>query len=214
MKKLLNIMFLLLLSASLLAQENEQKLIQFVGKIFSDKGEPMPYVNVVNRSKNLIASSNFEGIFNIIAGEGDQIEISFVGYKTQHYQIPSGLEGNKYSVVIKMYSDTVVLPQTTVLPWPSIRDFPDAFMGLDMENEKDRLEQSASGFYRLDHKVEPVKASPINNPTSAIYQAVQKNKAKNNKGNLSPDMQRSMIKDFFKEGFEAVPDSIFQQYHD
>ncbi|WP_405205280.1 SusC/RagA family TonB-linked outer membrane protein [Aquimarina sp. LLG6339-5] len=60
------------------AQENT-----VTGKTVNSKnGEPLPFVNIINKAKNTGTTSDFDGVFSIVVENGETLEFSSVGFKT------------------------------------------------------------------------------------------------------------------------------------
>ncbi|WP_299441479.1 TonB-dependent receptor [uncultured Aquimarina sp.] len=73
------LLYLFIITTQLcVAQENT-----VTGKtVNSNSGEPLPFVNIINKSNNSGATSDFDGLFSLIAEKGETLEFSSVGFKT------------------------------------------------------------------------------------------------------------------------------------
>ncbi|MEZ5147564.1 MAG: hypothetical protein R2759_10925 [Bacteroidales bacterium] len=58
-----------------------------------------------------------------------------MGYKRAEFVIPDTIHGDRYSLIQVMSSDTIVLPQTVIYPWPSREEFVDAFLNFDVPDD-------------------------------------------------------------------------------
>jgi len=56
--------------------------------------------------------------FSIVVMKGDVVEFTSIGYKPKLYTIPRDLEGNQWSLLQLMVTDTVYLPATIISPAP------------------------------------------------------------------------------------------------
>jgi hypothetical protein len=50
--------------------------------------------------------------------KGDQVEFTSIGYKPKLVNIPRDLEGNQFSMIQLMVTDTQYLPATIIRPRP------------------------------------------------------------------------------------------------
>lgn len=132
MHKFLFLLFLVI-SIRVSSQVNSEKLIQFTGIVMtSDSLIGIPFVNIYEKSTLRGTSTNIKGFFSFVAQEGDTIMFSAVGYKEDSYVIPTGLKDNRYSVIQLLTSDTVFLAETIIYPWPTPKDFKEAFLAYDV----------------------------------------------------------------------------------
>jgi len=128
------------------AQENKDNLIQFSGIIVTgDSLKPVPYVNIIIENTHRGTTSDFFGYFSFVAKEKDTILFSSVGFKKNRFIIPDSLSTNRYSLIQVLLTDTVLLTETYIYPWPTKEQFRMAFMNLnipddDMERAKKNLE--------------------------------------------------------------------------
>jgi hypothetical protein len=187
------------------AQDTTQHYIQFMGQVNDESNLPLPGVIIKNTTRSGIAISANNGQFVMVVALGDVISFSFTGFKPQKINIPTTLDNTKYIKSIILTNDTILLKGSTVHAYPSLdkvfnEPFPDTKVGDGAE-------------IKMDHAPIIKPPNPITSPISAIANAVQRKKMKNSKGGLSAYNQSLMLKDFYKEGGTAVPDSIIQQYH-
>lgn len=112
-------------------QSPEKKLVQFSGIIHNtDTNIVVPYVTLTNLSfQKELFNANHQGFFSFVAHEGDTIQLSAVGYRTEKLVIPRSAN-NKVTVNLSMKPQIVDLPVVTVYPWASIDEFNYAFMNL------------------------------------------------------------------------------------
>jgi hypothetical protein len=130
------------------AQESQKNLIQFSGVVVTaDSLKPIPYVNVIIHNTWRGTVTDYFGFFSFVARMKDTIEFSSLGYKKSTFIIPDTLKSNRYSLIQMMFSDTVMLQEAVIYPWPTKEQFKDAFMNLripddDYERARKNLEQS------------------------------------------------------------------------
>jgi hypothetical protein len=68
---------------------------------------------------------------------GDSVIISAVGFKKRFFVMPD-MPDEGYSVVIELNADTTLLPVVEVHPYPTEELFKQAFLALELPDEKDR----------------------------------------------------------------------------
>lgn len=129
------IVFLITLRPSV-AQESEDKLVQFSGIVVTaDSLNPVPYTNIVIKNTRRGTVADYYGYFSFVAFKTDTILFSAVGFKKGIYTIPDTLNGNQYSMIQVMSSDTVMLTQTVIYPWPTREKFKEAFLKLNVPDD-------------------------------------------------------------------------------
>jgi hypothetical protein len=118
------------------AQKDEKKIIQFSGVIYDlDSNTVVPYVNINNLTRNQTFSSNYKGYFSFVAYEGDSLVFSSVGYKKMEIDIPQSLEENKFTIILKLKADNIMLPMVRVFPWASTDEFKKDFLTMKFADD-------------------------------------------------------------------------------
>ena len=132
MRKIL-IIFLFSISLSSFAQD---KSVQLTGILVStDSLLTIPFSNVLIKNKQKGTISDFYGYFSLVAGKGDTIIFSCLGYKKTKFIIPENTEENFITVVQKLETDTILLKETKVYPWPSRDQFKQVFLTVDIPDD-------------------------------------------------------------------------------
>tara|TARA_B110000116_G_scaffold21622_1_gene16864 strand:- start:955 stop:1575 length:621 start_codon:yes stop_codon:yes gene_type:complete len=132
MRKIL-IIFLFSISLSSFAQD---KSVQLTGILVStDSLLTIPFSNVLIKNKQKGTISDFYGYFSLVAGKGDTIVFSCLGYKKTKFIIPENTEENFITVVQKLETDTILLKETKVYPWPSRDQFKQVFLTVDIPDD-------------------------------------------------------------------------------
>jgi len=132
MRKIL-IIFLFSVSLSSFAQD---KSVQLTGILVStDSLLTIPFSNVLIKNKQKGTISDFYGYFSLVAGKGDTIVFSCLGYKKTKFIIPENTEENFITVVQKLETDTILLKETKVYPWPSRDQFKQVFLTVDIPDD-------------------------------------------------------------------------------
>lgn len=126
----------LLIFKALIAQEIEEDLIQFTGIVVTaDSLKPVPYTNIVVKNTWRGTIADYYGYFSFVAFRSDTILFSTVGFKNGVYSIPDTISENRYSMIQVMASDTIMLTQTIIYPWPSREKFKEAFLNFDVPDD-------------------------------------------------------------------------------
>lgn len=115
-------------------------LVQFSGVVITgDSLKPIPYTNIRVDGSNYGTVSNYDGFFSFVAHRGDRILFTAVGYRDSYYQIPDTLSQNRYSLFQMMETDTILLAETVIYPWPTVEDLEFAIVQHRVpENDYDR----------------------------------------------------------------------------
>lgn len=136
--KLSALLFLLFLSTfyfSINAQNNDD-YIQFSGIVVSeDSLQPVPYCSIIDKVTRRGTTSDYFGYYSFVAGKGDTVIFSSIGYKKNEFIIPDTLTSNKYSLIQVLYSDTIMLKTAVIYPWPSKEQFAKAFVETKIPND-------------------------------------------------------------------------------
>ena len=130
------IVILVLLLASKADAQRVNDLVQFSGVVVTaDSLRPVPFatISVANTGKG--TSSDYLGFFSIVVHKNDLISFSAVGYRSGLFRIPDTLSENRYSMIQVMSSDTIMLTETVIYPWPSKEQFRHAFLTLRIPDD-------------------------------------------------------------------------------
>lgn len=124
--------FLLLfifLPCELPAQEKDEDLVQFSGLVLTgDSLKPVPFTHIRIPNRRRATSSDYNGFFSFVAHKGDTLLFTALGFKDGKYVIPDTITTRRYSMVQMMTTDTVLLTETVIYPWPSREQFREAFI--------------------------------------------------------------------------------------
>lgn len=141
MKKFAILSFLLtgFLTKSGKAQQStvNDTIVQLYGVVMTaDSLRGLPAVAIKIRNQNRGTYSNDQGVFSIVVNKGDIIDFSSIGFKSKAIPIPRDIEGNRYSVIQLMVTDTVYLPATIIKARPSREQFEREFVNTDVPADK------------------------------------------------------------------------------
>jgi len=151
-RKFILIIFALTCISQAYTQESDDEddgLVQFSGIIVNaDSIQPIPFTHIIDITTNKGTMADFYGYFSFVARKNDTIIFSAMGYKKSEYIIPDTVSYKRYSLIQVMTSDTIMLPQTVIYPWPSREQFAEAFLTLDVpdddfERAKKNMDQAA-----------------------------------------------------------------------
>lgn len=147
-----SILRILLLSVLLIgtqaahAQTEEKELVQVTGVVMGvDSMTSVFYCNIGIIGSRRGTISDLDGYFSMIVEKGDTIGFSAVGYLPAALIVPADLEGDTYSVIHLMETDTIMLPESVIYPWPSPEEFEYKFMALELEDDYHTQFQKAIG---------------------------------------------------------------------
>ena len=127
----------LFVGGKLMAQ-SDTSLVQFSGLILTEEeGQlvPLPFANVTIKGTTRGTYANLDGFFSIVAGKGDIVMFSMVGFKTVEYELPRNLKDTRYYMIHLMVEDTLMLPVTMIYPWPSKEHFRIEFLEMNVTDD-------------------------------------------------------------------------------
>lgn len=114
----------------------KDSVVQLYGVVMTaDSLAGIPSVSVVVKGQNRGTFTNEEGVFSIVVMKGDQIEFTSIGYKAKLTDIPTNLEGNQYSIIQLMVTDTQYLPVTIIKPKPTREQFERDFIRVKIPDD-------------------------------------------------------------------------------
>jgi hypothetical protein len=137
LKFLISILLILLIPFKcVISQVDEDELVQFTGIVVTaDSLIPVPYTNISIKNTWRGAIADYYGYFSFVAFKSDTVIFSAVGFKKGVFTIPDTITANRYSLIQVMASDTIMLTQTVIYPWPSKENFKDAFLKFDVPDD-------------------------------------------------------------------------------
>jgi len=131
--------FSLSLSNFVIAQNTDldaDSLVQFSGVVVtSDSLRPVPFTHILVKNSRRGTVCDHLGYFSFVAHKSDTVLFSAVGYRRSFYPIPDTISGKRYSLIHAMTSDTLLLSETVIYPWPSREQFKEAFIKLDVPDD-------------------------------------------------------------------------------
>src|SRR6476661_3705491 len=114
-------------------EQLKDSVVQLYGVVMTaDSLMGIPSVSIVIKGQNRGTYTNEQGVFSIVVMKGDQIEFSSIGYKSKLVDVPRDIEGNQYSMIQLMVTDTVYLPATIIRPRPTKEQFERDFVNTNI----------------------------------------------------------------------------------
>jgi len=130
---LLLLAFLLPVAASAQFEKLKDSVVQLFGVVMTaDSLQGIPSVSVVVKGQSRGTFTNEQGVFSIVVMKGDQIEFSSIGYKSKLVDVPRDIEGNQYSMIQLLVTDTVYLPATIIRARPTKEQFERDFVNTNI----------------------------------------------------------------------------------
>jgi TonB-linked SusC/RagA family outer membrane protein len=128
-----------------LAQNVQQKTVK--GTVLDENGEPMIGVSVVAKGTTNGTVTDFDGNFSLPMGGAKQIEVSYIGYKTQLLTATAG------EMVVKLQPDNKLLDEVVVIGYGAVkkRDLTGAVVSV--KSDDITLNPSANPMQALQGKV-------------------------------------------------------------
>ena len=115
----------------------KDSVVQLYGVVMTaDSLQGLPSVSIMLQGQNRGTFSNDGGVFSIVVMKGDKVEFSSVGYKSKVVEIPRNLEGNQYSLIQLLVTDTQYLPMTIFRPRPTREQFERDFVNTQVPDDK------------------------------------------------------------------------------
>ena len=115
----------------------KDSVIQFYGVVMTaDSLQALPSVSVSVKGRNQGTITSGQGVFSIPLLKGDVIEFTCVGFKPKTVTIPTNIEGNQYSIIQLMVTDTVYLAATIIKPRPSREQFERDFVNTKFPDDE------------------------------------------------------------------------------
>lgn len=111
--------------------QQQKRVIQLSGIVMDTVSGPIPGVHVYIPKAGRGVTTNAVGFFSLPVLVGDSIVISSVGYKRQHYIVPTS--SNEYStIIVPMVEDITYLKEIVIVPYPTEEVFKEAVLALNL----------------------------------------------------------------------------------
>lgn len=114
----------------------KDSVVQLYGVVMTaDSLQALPSVSVMVKGQYRGTVTNNQGVFSIAVLKGDVIEFTSVGFKPKMVEVPRNLEGNQFSVIQLMVTDTVYLAATIIKPRPTREQFERDFVNTNIPDD-------------------------------------------------------------------------------
>ncbi|MGB4848843.1 MAG: carboxypeptidase-like regulatory domain-containing protein [Saprospiraceae bacterium] len=137
---LIAIFFSLFSTQSIKAQTRMDSVhvAQISGKVISAEnsnpiGIPYAVVAVVGTHRGTF--TDFNGFFSIVVRNGETLVFSVLGYKDAYYHVPDTLSRDRYTLFQILTTDTILLPEAVIYPWPDPDYFNQQFLAMDVHED-------------------------------------------------------------------------------
>jgi hypothetical protein len=123
-------------SVPLKAQLRDDDLVQFSGVVVTaDSLRPIPFTHITSNKSRQNITADYFGFFSFVARKGETVRFNSIGYKPASFRIPDTLAERRYSWYQVMSSDTIMLTETVIFPWPSREQFKEAFIKMKIPDD-------------------------------------------------------------------------------
>jgi len=113
-------LILFFLNPALTAQEKKEQKRQYLhisGNTLSEIDQPIPYVHIILKNKNVATASDIRGYFNFPAEINDTLIFSAIGYKLKTMVVRDTFQVQYPSFDIFLEQDTIQLRELVITPW-------------------------------------------------------------------------------------------------
>lgn len=157
------------------AQEGDKNLVQFSGVVVTaDSIQPVPFTNIIIANTHRGTMSDFYGYFSFVAQKLDTIVFSAIGFKRDTFFIPDTITGNRYSLIQVMTRDTILLAETIIYPWPTVEQFKEAFLNLEIPDDDIEIARKNLSKQQIEMRAEAMPMNGDMNFRNYMYQETSK----------------------------------------
>jgi hypothetical protein len=155
--------------------QQQKRVIQLSGIVMDTVSGPIPGVHVYIPKAGRGVTTNAVGFFSLPVLVGDSIIISSVGYRRQHYIVPSS--SSDYStIIVPMVEDVTYLKEIVIVPYPTEEVFKEAVLALNLpDNAIDEKNLNAELLALI------LKTTPMDGPLNQRYALSQWAASQNDK---------------------------------
>lgn len=117
-------------------EQIKDSVVQLYGVVMTaDSLQAIPSVSITIKGGRRGTITNDQGVFSIVVMKGDKVEFTSIGYKPKLVEVPRDIEGNQYSIVQLMVTDTQYLPATIIRPRPTREQFERDFVNTQIPDD-------------------------------------------------------------------------------
>ena len=113
--------------------QNQKEILQFSGVVVDEDSTSTGLfgVHVYVPAAGRGTVTNRYGYFSLPVLVGDSVIISAVGYQKRNFIIP-GNQGDSFTVLVEMVTDTTILSTLEIFPYPTEELFKEAILALNL----------------------------------------------------------------------------------
>jgi hypothetical protein len=115
--------------------QQQKRLVQLSGIVLDTVSGPIPGTYVYIPKAGRGTQTNAVGFFSLPVLVGDSIVISSVGYKRQHYIVPTTAT-EFFTIIVPMVEDVTYLKEVVIVPYPTEEVFKEAVLALNLPSDK------------------------------------------------------------------------------
>ncbi|HZK09244.1 MAG TPA: carboxypeptidase-like regulatory domain-containing protein [Bacteroidales bacterium] len=135
-----------------------KRLIQFSGVVVTaDSLNPVSFATILIKNSRRGTITDYYGYFSFVAMKSDTVQFSAIGFKGSYYVIPDSISRDRYSLIHVMDADTILLEPTIIYPWPTVEDFKEAFVNLDIPDDDLEIARKNLDRAEMRYRVESYK---------------------------------------------------------
>ncbi len=123
------------LFAVVIISAQEDRLIQYTGRVFDDFLQPIPSAHIIIKNSKKGGLTDKEGKFSFITHEKDTIIFAVLGFKNTKVAIPNDLKEPFFTRDVLMERDTFMIAAVEIYPWKNYEEFKQAFINLKVPED-------------------------------------------------------------------------------
>lgn len=136
LRYILFIAFIIPVAANAQFETLKDSVVQLYGVVMTaDSLQALQSVSVMVKGQNRGTVTNSQGVFSIVVLKGDAIEFTSVGFKPKSVIVPKNIEGNQYSLLQLMVTDTIFLAATIIKSRPTREQFERDFINTKVPDD-------------------------------------------------------------------------------
>ena len=120
------------------ARKDSIHIVQISGKVVTEENDKLvniPYAVVAVVGTHRGTFTDVDGFFSIVVRNGETLIFSVLGYKEAYYKVPDTLSRDRYTLFQIMTTDTFLLPEAVIYPWPDPDNFNQEFLAMDVHDD-------------------------------------------------------------------------------
>jgi len=151
--------------------------VQFTGVVVSaDSLKPIPFCDIIIKNADRGTTSDVNGYFSFVALKKDIIEFNAMGFRSTRFVIPDTITRNRYSLIQALTEDTILLAEALIYPWPSIEQFKQAFINVQIPDDDYEIARKNLEFEEMKDRAQAMPMdgamnfrNMIDRQTSKLY---------------------------------------------